>query len=63
MYELTREENGKPVPFEWMSARQKAFKAIKTKLVMVSVIVYFDFNKPFILYTDTSGEGVGAILH
>src|SRR6266511_1002490 len=37
MYKLTREENGKPVPFEWMQARQKTFEAIKAKLVMAPV--------------------------
>ena len=63
MYELTKEENGKPVLFEWTSDRQKAFKAIKAKLAMAPVIVHPDFNKPFILYTDVLGGGVGAILH
>jgi len=63
MYELTRKENGKPVPFEWTSERQKTFKAIKTKLAMVPVVAHPNFDKPFILYTDTSGRGVGAVLH
>src|SRR6266498_3869662 len=51
MYKLIREENGKPVPFEWTSARQKAFEAIKAKLAVVLVIAHPDFNKLFILYT------------
>ena len=63
MYELTREENGKLIPFKWTAARQKAFKAIKAKLVTTLVVVYPDFNKSFILYTDTSGRGVRAVLH
>src|SRR6266496_1530684 len=63
MYELTREENSKPVPFEWTAARQKVFEIIKTKLAMASVVAHPDFNKPFILYTDASGGGVGAVLH
>ena len=63
MYKLTREENGKPVPFEWMQARQKTFEAIKAKLVMAPVVAYPDFNKSFILYTDAFGGGVGAVLH
>ena len=37
MYELTREENGKAVPFEWTAARQKAFETIKAKLATVPV--------------------------
>src|SRR6266542_932492 len=60
MYELTREENGKPVPFEWTPARQKAFEAIKAKLATALVVAHPDFDKPFILYTDASGGGVGA---
>ena len=63
IYELIREENGKPVPFEWMPARQKAFEAIKAKLATALVVAHPNFDKPFILYTDTSGEGVRAVLH
>src|SRR6266511_1629935 len=50
MYEFIREENGKPVPFEWTAARQKAFEIIKAKLVTAPVIVHPNFNKSFILY-------------
>ncbi len=63
MYELTREEDGKVVPFEWTVTRQKAFETIKAKLAMTPVIAHPNFDKPFILYTDTSGGGVGAVLH
>src|SRR6266542_5117940 len=63
IYELTREENGKVVPFEWTAARQKTFEAIKAKLAMASAVAHPNFDKPFILYTDTSGEGVRAVLH
>src|SRR6266542_6889280 len=63
MYELIREENGKAVPFEWTVIRQKAFETIKAKLATTSVVAYPNFDKPFILYTDTSGGGVGAVLH
>ena len=63
MYELIREEDGKPVTFEWMPVRQKAFKAIKVKLAMTLVVAHPDFNKLFILYMDVSRGGVGAVLH
>ena len=63
IYELIREENGKPVLFEWTLARQKAFKVIKAKLAMAPVIAHPNFDKLFILYTDTSGGGVEAVLH
>ncbi len=45
-----------------MLAKQKAFKVIKAKLVVISVVAYSNFDKPFIL-TDTSGRGVEAVLH
>jgi len=63
IYELTRKEDDKLVIFEWMLARQKAFEAIKAKLAIVLIIMHPDFNKPFILYTDVSGEDVGTVLH
>src|SRR6266540_3433816 len=63
MYELTREEDGKVVLFEWTVDRQKAFEAIKIKLATAPVVTYPNFDKPFILYTDASGGGVGAVLH
>jgi len=63
MYELTREENGKPVLFKWTLARQKAFEAIKAKLATTPVVTHPNFDKLFILYTEASGGGVGAVLH
>src|SRR6266542_1431460 len=63
MYELTREEDGKAVPFEWTTTRQKAFEAIKVKLATAPVVAHPNFDKPFILYMDASGGGVGAVLH
>src|SRR6266498_590719 len=63
MYKLIREENGKSVPFEWIAARQKAFKMIKAKLAMALIATHPDFNKSFNLYMDASGGGVGVVLH
>ena len=63
MYELTQIENGKYVLFVWSEKRQKAFEEIKKRMMMASIVAYPDFEKPFILYTDASGEGIGAVLH
>ncbi len=49
--------------FEQMSAKQKAFKVIKTKLVITLMVTYLNFNKLFILYMNVSDRGVETILH
>ncbi len=63
MYELTQIENGKYVPFVWNEKRQKAFDEIKRRMTMAPIVAHPDFNKPFILYTDASEEGIGVILY
>src|SRR6266498_470583 len=63
MYELTQIENGKYVPFVWNEKRQKAFDEIKRRMTVTPIVAHPDFEKPFILYTDASGKGIGAVLH
>ncbi len=63
IYKFIKKENGKTVLFKWMSARQKTFEVIKSKLVMILMITYLNFNKLFILYTDALGEGIKTILY
>ena len=63
IYELIREEDGKPISFKWTPARQKVFEVIKAKLVTASVVAHPNFDKLFILYTDASGGSVGAVLY
>ena len=40
----------------------KAFEELKLRCMMVPVLVFADFKKPFRLETDTSKEGLGAVL-
>jgi len=40
----------------------KAWKELKKRLTEVLILKHSDFTKPFILYTDASKKGVGAIL-
>src|SRR6266542_3411713 len=63
MYELTQIENGKYVPFVWNKKRQKAFDEIKRRMTIAPIVAHPDFEKPFILYTDASREGIEAVLH
>ena len=40
----------------------KAFEELKLRCMMVPILVFTDFKKPFRLETDASKEGLGAIL-
>ncbi|MCP3667440.1 MAG: DDE-type integrase/transposase/recombinase [Gammaproteobacteria bacterium] len=50
------------VSFEWGEDQQKAFESLKTALTTTPVLAYPDMNKPFILATDASRIGFGAVL-
>lgn len=46
----------------WTKDCQKAFNSLKTALTTAPVLGYADYNLPFILETDASFEGLGAVL-
>src|SRR6266542_16793 len=52
----------KEVPYMWEQEQQQAFERLKQIMSSVPVLVHPDFNRPFILYTKASKEGLGAIL-
>jgi hypothetical protein len=52
----------KDIPFIWTQKQQTAFERLKEMLIKSPVLVYPDFEQPFILYTDASGTGLGAML-
>ena len=58
MFKLVR----KDTPFEWTTACQEAFDKLKGLLTREPILQHPDFDKPFILYTDGSEQGLGAIL-
>ena len=51
------------VPWQWVEAQQIAFNTIKEKLSPPPILAFADFSKPFILHTDASTEGLGAVLY
>ena len=48
--------------FVWVSEHQKAFNALKVALTTAPVLGYLNFNREFILETDASLRGMGAVL-
>jgi len=52
----------KDVPYEWTINQEQAFQTLNEKLVSPPVLKYPDFNERFILTTDATGEGLGAVL-
>ena len=58
LHELLKKEKG----FEWGEKQQKAFEELKKKLIEYPILSYPNYEKEFILITDASGEGLGAVL-
>jgi hypothetical protein len=52
----------KDVAYEWTVEHEQAFQTLKGKLITPPVLKYPDFDQPFILTSDASGEGLGAVL-
>ena len=49
-------------PFRWDSEHQESFDRLKEALISSPILAYPDYNKPFILETDASLKGLGAVL-
>ena len=48
--------------WHWGAAEQRAFEDLKESFLRHVVLAFPDRNKPYILYTDASDTGVGAML-
>ena len=49
-------------PFKWTMECDTAFAELKLRLCSTPVLTYPDFSLPFILDTDASQHGIGAVL-
>ena len=48
--------------WHWGATEQRAFEDLKESFLRHVVLAFQDRNKPYILYTDASDTGVGAML-
>ena len=52
----------KDIPFHWYAAQDKSFQDLKFALTHAPVLAFPHYKAPFILYTDASALGLGAVL-
>ncbi|XP_065670064.1 uncharacterized protein LOC136088898 [Hydra vulgaris] len=52
----------KDAGFEWQIEQQNSFELLKQSLTTSPILVFPDFNKPFIIYSDASGQASGYVL-
>ena len=54
----------KPTPeWDWGATQNAAFHKLKQALLTPPILAYPDFKKPFLLRTDASKQGLGAVLY
>ena len=58
LHKLT-EQNAK---FKWTNECQKAFEQLRNCLSTTPILAYPDFSREFVLDTDASDTGIGAVL-
>ena len=49
-------------PFQWITDQQESFNKLKLALTSAQVLAYPNYEKPFLLETDASLKGLGAVL-
>ena len=65
LHELTSGENGKRKNHwvEWTNRCKESFDTLKAICSECPVLAYADYTKPFVLHTDASTTGLGAVLY
>jgi hypothetical protein len=52
----------KDAKFKWSLQREEAFLTLKKLLTTITVLAQPDIKKPFDVYCDASGTGIGGVL-
>jgi transposase InsO family protein len=58
LYHLTKDDT----KFKWDEDCEATFEVLKEKLTSTPTLAHPDYSKPFLLYTDASNMGLGAVL-
>jgi transposase InsO family protein len=58
LYHLTKED----AKYIWDDPCETAFRTLKEKLTTAPTLAHPDYERPFLLYTDASNTGLGAVL-
>jgi hypothetical protein len=48
--------------FEWTPRRETSFQELKKRLTTTPVLTMSNMEKPFSIYRDASGQGLGCVL-
>jgi hypothetical protein len=48
--------------FDWSPACEASFQVLKKRLTTAMILVMPDMEKPFSIYCDASGQGLGCVL-
>ena len=58
LYALTKDT----IPFKWEESEEQSFTEIKELMTKAPILKHPNFNYPFIIETDASDKGLGAVL-
>ena len=59
----SQDQQTRPPTWNWGQPQQEAFERLINILTSAPVLAYADFSLPFLLHTDASGSGLGAVLY